>query len=211
MLKPLLLLSWIVCASAQQVQVQEFVLDNGLKLLLVPRKGSPNVNAGWVAKVGSVNERPGITGISHLFEHMMFKGTHTIGTRNIEEDLKLNVELDRVKGEMRKEEQELARRLREGEITDVKDPKVRTPRHQQLIDEFERLSKREKELIVKEELDRIYTAAGATGVNAGTSEDWTIYFANIPSNKLELWYWMESDRLLHPVFREFYSERDVVH
>ena len=121
------------------------------------------------------------------------------------------MELDRVKAEMRKEEQELARRLREGEITDVKDPKVRTPRHQQLIDEFERLSKREKELIVKEELDRIYTAAGATGVNAGTSEDWTIYFGNFPSNKLELWYWMESDRLLHPVFREFYSERDVVH
>src|SRR5437773_4548251 len=115
----------------QNVPVQEFVLDNGMKLLMVPRKGNPNIAAGWIAKVGSVNERPGITGISHLFEHMMFKGTHVIGTRNIEEDLKLNVELDRVKAEMRKEEQELARRLREGEIADVKDPKVRTPRHQQ--------------------------------------------------------------------------------
>src|SRR5690348_12177391 len=82
--KHLLLLSWIACASAQQVQVREFMLDNGMKLLMVPRKGTPNVNAGWVAKVGSVNERPGITGISHLFEHMMFKGTQTIGTRNIE-------------------------------------------------------------------------------------------------------------------------------
>jgi predicted Zn-dependent peptidase len=209
--KHLLVLSCIACASAQQVQVREFMLDNGMKLLMVPRKGTPNVNVGWVAKVGSVNERPGITGISHLFEHMMFKGTQAIGTRNIEEDLKVMVELDRVKAEMRKEEQDLARRLREGEITDVKDPKVRTPRHQQLLAEYERLSKREKELVVKEELDRIYTAAGATGINAGTSEDWTIYFANVPSNKLELWYWMESDRLLHPVFREFYSERDVVH
>jgi predicted Zn-dependent peptidase len=68
---------------AQNVQVQEFVLGNGMKLLMVPRKGDPNVAAGWVAKVGSVNEAPGITGISHLFEHMMFKGTHVIGTNNI--------------------------------------------------------------------------------------------------------------------------------
>jgi predicted Zn-dependent peptidase len=202
----------LACAAqAQQVPVQEFVLENGMKLLMVPRKGAPVVAAGWVAKVGSVNERPGITGISHLFEHMMFKGTHVIGVRDIEEDLKINVELDRIKAEMRQEEQELARRFREGEIPDVKDPKVRTTRHQQLIAEFEQLNQREKKIIVKEELDRIYNAAGATSSNAGTSEDYTLYFVNMPANKLELWYWMESDRLLHPVFREFYTERDVVH
>src|SRR3954463_2408665 len=82
---------------AQHVPVQEVRLENGMKLLLVQRKGAPNIAAGWIAKVGSVNERPGVTGISHLFEHMMFKGTQTIGTRDIEKDLKLNVELDRVK------------------------------------------------------------------------------------------------------------------
>ena len=48
-------------------------------------------------------------------------------------------------------------------------------------------------------------------MNAGTSYDYTIYFVNVPANKLELWFWMESDRLLNPVFREFYSEREVVH
>jgi predicted Zn-dependent peptidase len=196
---------------AQHVPVQEFVLDNGLKFLMVPRKGAPNIAAGWVAKVGSVNERPGITGISHLFEHMMFKGTHVIGTKNIEEDLKLNLEMDRVKAEIRKEEQELARKLREGEIAETKDPKVRSSRHQQLLADLDRLAKRQKDLIVKEEFDRVYTSAGGSSMNAGTSEDWTIYFINVPSNKLELWFWMESDRLLNPVFREFYAERDVVH
>ena len=111
-MKRIILVFMLACAvRAQQVPVQEFVLDNGMKLLLVPRKGAPVIAAGWVAKVGSANERPGITGISHLFEHMMFKGTHVIGVRDIEEDLKLNTELDRVKAEMRKEEQELARRL----------------------------------------------------------------------------------------------------
>ena len=196
---------------AQQVPVQEFKLDNGMKFLLVPRKGSPNIAAGWIAKVGAVNERPGITGISHLFEHMMFKGTQTIGTKNIEEDLKINQQLDKIRAEIRKEEQVLTQRLREGKISSVKDPAVRTPRHQQLMAEFEALNKRQKEVMIKDEFDRVYTSAGASGMNAGTSEDFTIYFINVPSNKLELWYWMESDRLSNPVFREFYSERDVVH
>ena len=103
---------FVIPLCAQNVPVQEFTLDNGMKFLLVQRKGAPNVAAGWLAKVGSVNERPGITGISHLFEHMMFKGTHVIGTKNIEEDLKLNVEMDRVKGEIRKQESALAERAR---------------------------------------------------------------------------------------------------
>ncbi|MEO7652996.1 MAG: pitrilysin family protein [Bryobacteraceae bacterium] len=198
-------------AWAQNVPAQEVVLDNGMKILLVPRKGAPNIAAGWLAKVGSVNERPGVTGISHLFEHMMFKGTHTIGTRNIEEDLKLNVELDRVKAELRKEEEGLAGKLRRGEISDAKDPKVRSARHKGLLAEFDKLNARQKSLLVKEEFDKIYVGAGATGMNAGTSEDFTIYFITVPTNKLELWFWMESDRLSNPVFREFYAEREVVH
>src|SRR5712675_595693 len=104
------------CLQAQHVPVQEVRLDNGMKLLLVQRKGAPNIAAGWIAKVGSVNERPGVTGISHLFEHMMFKGTQTIGTKNIEEDLKVNVDLDRVKAELRREEATLAVKLSQGEI-----------------------------------------------------------------------------------------------
>src|ERR1041384_2895582 len=88
-IRPVLL--FVICVSfslvlpvaAQQVPVEEYILANGMKLVMVPRKGDPNIAAGWVAKVGSVNERPGITGLSHLFEHMMFKGTHVFGTTNI--------------------------------------------------------------------------------------------------------------------------------
>jgi predicted Zn-dependent peptidase len=195
---------------AQNVPVQEFILDNGMKLLMVPRKGDPNVAAGWVAKVGSVNERPGITGISHLFEHMMFKGTHAIGTNNIGENLKVIQEMDSIKAAIRLEEEKLIERQRLGEISDITDPKNRSPHHQELLTRYESLSKREKGLIIKDEFDRIYTAAGASGLNAGTDYDYTIYFVNLPANKLELWFWMESDRLSNPVFREFYSERDVV-
>ncbi|HEX8633907.1 MAG TPA: pitrilysin family protein, partial [Pyrinomonadaceae bacterium] len=198
-------------AAAQKVPVQEILLDNGMRLLLVPRKGDPNVAAGWVARVGSVNERPGITGLSHLFEHMMFKGTHAIGTKNIEENLRLIKEMDAVRADLRREEQSLILKARLGSIADAKDPKFRSERHKELLAKFNELTKREKDLMVKDEFDRIYTTSGGSGMNAGTSNDFTVYFINVPANKLELWFWMESDRLRNPVFREFYSERDVVY
>ena len=206
----LFLLCGCLCL-AQRVEVQEHVLDNGMRVLLLPRKGSFNVSVGWLARVGSVNEHPGITGISHLFEHMMFKGTNTIGTRNSEEDAKLNLEQDKIKAEIAKEERDLQRRVRLGEITDANDPKNRSPRHQQLLAEFDKLIKRQSEILIKSDYDKIYKDQGAAGINAGTSEDYTIYFLQLPTNKLELWFWMESDRLKNPVFREFYAERDVVH
>jgi predicted Zn-dependent peptidase len=198
-------------ALAQQVQVREEMLANGMKLLLVERHDAPTVTCGWVAKVGSVNEPPGITGISHLFEHMMFKGTSTIGTKDAAKGAEIMRQQDAIRGEMEKEYTALRERLRRGEISgNVYDAENMTPRLKELKAGLEKLYAAEKEVIVKEEIDQIYTQAGASGLNAGTSEDWTLYFITVPRNKLELWFWMESDRLLDPVFREFYSERDVV-
>ncbi len=198
-------------AMAQQVPVEEVVLDNGMTLLLLPRPGDPNVAAGWVAKVGSVYERPGITGVAHLFEHMMFKGTAAIGTRNIEQDLQIIAQLDEVKAAMRVEEAALLEAERLGRIDDAGDPAHRTEDHQALMDRFEALLAQQEELLIPEDFSRTYSGQGASGMNAGTSYDFTLYFVNVPANKLELWFWMESDRLLNPVFREFYAERDVVH
>ncbi|MCZ6795241.1 MAG: pitrilysin family protein [Planctomycetota bacterium] len=195
---------------AQNVPMRLHTLPNGLRVLLLPRQGDPNIAAGWVAKVGSVNERPGITGTAHLFEHMMFKGTRVIGTNDIDKGLAVMAKLDAVKGKLAHEEKELRRRQRHGEIEDASDPAERSEKHRQLLERFQQLLASQRELIVKGEFDRIYTAAGASGMNAGTTNDFTIYFINVPKNKLELWFWMESDRLLNPVFREFYSERDVV-
>ena len=202
---------WAIPGVAQEVQVIEHELDNGLTLLLVPRSGDPNIAAGWIAKVGSTYERPGITGVAHLFEHMMFKGTRTIGTRNIEEDLRIISELDDLQRQIQAEDSALLRAYALGQISDPNDPAVRTRRHGELLEAFEALLVRQEELLIKEDFSRTYTGHGASGMNAGTSYDFTIYFVNVPANKLELWFWMESDRLLTPVFREFYSERDVVH
>jgi predicted Zn-dependent peptidase len=204
----IVLFASLVCA--QQISVQEYVLPNGFRLLMIPKKGDPNIAAGWLARAGSVNERPGITGISHLFEHMMFKGTRIIGTTDINQDLKLMAQMDAIKAEIRIEEQAQVQRLRLGQISDLSDPKNRSAHHNELLQELAKVENEAKGLIVKNEFDKVYTYAGASGMNAGTGPDYTIYYINVPANKLELWFWMESDRLLNPVFREFYSERDVV-
>ncbi len=200
-------------AAAQQVQPEELVLDNGMKFLLLPRDGQPgSVACGWVAKVGSVNERPGITGLSHFFEHMMFKGTGTIGTRDREQDAQLNAAQHEVRAELRALviEQQYPR-WRAGELEDPWDPKHDTAEMKALRAELAELVEAQRETTVKDEFDSIYTKLGASGMNAFTSHDLTFYFIGVPSNKLELWAWMESDRLSDHVFREFYSERDVVH
>jgi predicted Zn-dependent peptidase len=196
--------------NAQQVDVVEHELDNGVRLLMVQRPGDPSVSAGWVAHVGSVNEQPGITGIAHLFEHMMFKGTHTIGTIDYDLDKKVMAQKDSLRTLMREEEARMREMQRRGLIDDIRSPEAWPERYRELDREFNELIEAQREIIIKDELSRIYTNAGATGLNAGTSYDFTIYFINVPSNKIELFFWLESDRLLNPVFREFYAERDVV-
>jgi len=239
--------------SAQQVSPEVFTLDNGMKFLLLPRTDQPNViAAGWVAKVGSVNERPGITGISHFFEHMMFKGTDTIGTSDPAADAEYRAKQKATRDRMNEIIwREQYRRYFNGEIADPWNPENDTPELARLraelkalmdsqqgrlgADRISQLSKqvagaagdekarigRELDMlkaqqesarsIVKDEFDKIYTGQGGSGMNAFTSNDVTFYFINVPSNKFELWAWMESDRLSNSVFREFFSERDVVH
>jgi predicted Zn-dependent peptidase len=205
-----LLLHWTLPSPAQTVPVVEKNLANGMRLLFVERHDEPTVSGGWVAHVGSSNERLGMTGIAHLFEHMMFKGTPTIGTKDYKRDLEIIAAQERVRDEMRQEDRKMRAEYRLGKIDDMLKPENKTPRYKELEKEFNQLINDQREILVKNEFDRIYSGAGGSGMNAFTSEDMTAYFVTVPANKLELWMWMESERILHPVFREFYAERDVV-
>ncbi len=199
--------------AVADVKPEIFTLDNGMKFILLPRAEEPNsVAVGWVAMVGSVNERPGITGISHFFEHLMFKGTNTIGTSNAQEDADFtdaeriirNQMLDIIWNEQ-------YRRCKLGEIDDPWDAENDSPQLAALRKELKSTMDAHREVIVKDEFSSVYQGAGSTGMNAFTSEDVTFYINQLPANKFELWCWMESDRLKNSVFREFFSERDVVH
>jgi predicted Zn-dependent peptidase len=206
----LLLAAAAVAADKPQIAVEEHTLGNGMRWLLYEQHDSPTVAAFWTARVGSVNEREGITGISHFFEHMMFKGTRTIGTKDIDADLRLIEEQEKIREAMRAEMAVMREKLRRGEIDDLQKPESWTDRYRELDKQFDALVQKQRETIVKDQLDQIYTNNGGEALNAFTSEDQTAYFVRLPKNRLELWAWLESDRLLNPVFREFYSERDVV-
>jgi len=206
-----LLCSLPAAAQDAQVPVEETFLDNGMKLLMVERHESPTITAGWVTHVGSVNEEVGATGIAHLFEHMMFKGSPTIGTSDYEAEAEIIAQLDELRLEMEAEYEVMREDKRRGEITgSIYLPESQTEHLAELREKMKALQEQQKEFIVKDEISQIYTEAGASGLNAGTGEDFTLYFITVPANKLELWFWMESERLLNAVFREFYTERDVV-
>jgi predicted Zn-dependent peptidase len=204
------LLTAAIPSAAQNIDAKEYWLDNGMQILMVERHEAPTIMAAIFARVGSANETTGITGISHLFEHMMFKGTETIGTKDIKRDREIMAQLDSLRVLMRDEERIMREKLRRGEITDLLDPEAKTPRYRELDEKFDELILEQRELIIKDQLNEIYSKNGGFFLNAFTSEDLTGYFVRVPSNKIELFMWLESDRFMNPVFREFYSERDVV-
>lgn len=187
-------LAW--ASSPLEERVRHYTLDNGLQVLLLPRHINPTVSLYIRYRAGAVDERDGQTGLAHLLEHMMFKGTPTIGSRNF------------------KKEQPLLRRIEETGMALDKElrqgPKADPKKIAELKAKLDDLRKRHKSWIISNEIDRLYTGNGAMGLNASTGQDITSYHVNLPANKIELWARIESDRMANLVFREFYQERDVV-
>lgn len=176
-------------------QVVSYTLKNGMKFLLVKREGAPVFAAYIRVKVGGADEKPGKTGIAHMLEHMAFKGTKNIGTKNYAQESKILDELEKVG-------------IKLSELT--RSGQDKSEEAKALRQKLKDLQKQAEPYIVKDEFSRAYTKNGANNFNATTSKDMTSYFVELPSNKLELWAYLDSERLRDPVFREFYQERDVV-
>ncbi len=192
-----------VASEAQELSLKgdviEKVLDNGLTVLMVIRPQAPLIRSILAYRVGSVNERPGITGMSHFHEHMMFKGSYTIGVKpgTLDQDLAIIDEIDAIMEKIVEEETKVLGRD-EGQIIEWKA-------------EVSNLIQQEREETVENnELWGLYQAAGGTGINASTGQEMTQYYVTLPKNKIELYLALEADRMVNPVFREFYSERDVI-
>jgi len=177
-------------------EVQEIVLDNGLKILLLERHEVPVFSFWTYVNVGGVDETTGLTGLAHMFEHMAFKGNSELGTTNFKKEKKILDEMDLVYEELRDER--------------WKGDKADADRLAELEAEFENLQDEAAALVVPNAFGRMVEENGGVGMNAGTSPDATQYFYSMPSNQLELWALMESDRFVRPVLREFYKERNVI-
>ncbi|HEX7421372.1 MAG TPA: pitrilysin family protein [Thermoanaerobaculia bacterium] len=171
-------------------------LDNGLTVIIQERHEAPVFSYTTIVNTGSAQEVPGITGLAHMFEHMAFKGSQHIGTTNYAEE---KIALQKVEEAYSAYDTERRRPVGRD------DAKV-----QQLEKAWHDAIAAADKYVIPNEFSKIVDAAGGTDLNAGTRSDTTEYLFNMPSNKFELWAFLESERFYDPVFREFYKERDVV-
>lgn len=188
-------------ANAQSLQdfekkVTGFTLENGLHFIVLERHEAPVVSFHTFANVGSANEVKGITGMAHMFEHMAFKGSKTVGTTDYGAEARAIAKVDSTFLALKVER-------RKGDQADPEKLKALEERFKQAQEEAE-------QYLVHDEFEEALIRAGSSGLNASTSWDATRYMLSLPSNKVELWMSLESERFLDPVLREFYKERDVV-
>ncbi|MFZ2489970.1 MAG: pitrilysin family protein [Thermoanaerobaculia bacterium] len=171
-------------------------LDNGLTIIVMERHDAPVFSYATVVNAGSAQEVPGITGLAHMFEHMAFKGTDRLGSKDWKAEKAALQKVERAY-----QAYDGARRQEVG-------------RDEAKITELEKawrdaMAEADK-FVVQDEFSTIVSRNGGVGMNAGTASDMTLYFFSMPSNRFELWAYLESERFARTVFREFYKERDVV-
>lgn len=173
--------------------VTEFTLDNGMKFIVLEQHEAPVVSMMLYANVGASHEEDGHTGVAHYLEHLAFKGTTRIGTRDYQAEKKVLDQLDVVFDQ-----------LMAAESTGDQ------AKQSELSAQFAELQAEASSYVEQNKFGQIIEQTGGTGLNATTSADATRYFYNLPSNKLELWFSLESERFLDPVLREFYKEKEVI-
>src|SRR5262249_29470412 len=179
-------------------KITEFTLANGLHFIVCERHEAPVVSLHTYVNAGSVADPKGQTGIAHMFEHMAFKGTSAIGTTNWAEEKKTIEQVEALYDQLEAEEN--------------KGPRADADKVKTLQAEIKMALDRADKWVAPstDSYPGLIESNGGAGMNAQTGLDATEYFYSLPSNRIELWFMLESQRFLDPVFREFYKERDVV-
>lgn len=171
-------------------------LPNGLTILICERPEAPVFSFHTLVDAGSVQDPMGKTGLAHMFEHMAFKGTDTIGSKDYPAE----------KVALKKVETAYAAYLRERDKSVGRDE----ARLKQLEQAWKDAIAEADKYVVPNQFGKIIEQSGGQDLNASTDYDETEYHYSLPTNRLELWAYLESERFLHPVMREFYKERNVV-
>lgn len=173
------------------LQARIYTLDNGLKVYMTVNKDAPRIQTYLAMHVGSKNDPSETTGLAHYFEHLMFKGTQAFGTQNYEAEKPL---LDAIEQQF--------------EVYRVTTDPVQRKAIYHVIDS---LSLEASKLSIPNEYDKLMAAIGASGTNAWTSYDETVYTENIPSNQIENWAKIQADRFENNVIRGFHTELETVY
>ncbi len=185
-------------------KVKKIVLDNGLRIIFMQNGTNPTVALYWKILAGSSDESSENAGIAHMLEHMLFKGTKTVGTIDYEKEKHylevLDIwyqRLDRYRHKLQK-------------ASEDKEKENWNRKLKILENRIAILEQEVKKYQISEEDSIIYSIHGQKGYNAYTSEDVTNYQIELPANRIEVWARLESDRIQNSIFREFYTERNVV-
>ena len=173
------------------LQVREYTLDNGLKVFLSVYKDAPRIQTYIAVRAGSKNDPKETTGLAHYLEHMLFKGSHQLGTKDYERE---KVYLQQI------EDLYEAYRLFDDEATRAI-----------IYHKIDSLSHEASKIAIANEYDKAMTAIGSTGTNAFTSNDYTMYVENIPANQVEAWARVQGDRFPNLVLRLFHTEIEAVY
>jgi predicted Zn-dependent peptidase len=171
-------------------------LDNGLTVIILERPEAPVFSYSTVVNAGSAQDFAGSTGMAHMFEHMAFKGNDIIGT-----------------SDWTAEKAALAK-VEEAYLAYDRERRREVGRDEAKVKEAEKMWRdaiaAADKFVVTDEFTKLVERVGGVGLNAGTATDFTVYFFSLPSNRFELWAYLESERYRAPFLREFYKERDVV-
>lgn len=168
-----------------------YTLDNGLKVYMTVNKDEPRIQTYIAVKVGSKNDPAETTGLAHYLEHLMFKGTTHFGTSNYEAEKPLLDQIEQLFEVYRKTTDEAERKA--------------------LYHQIDSLSYEASKIGIPNEYDKLMAAIGASGTNAYTSYDVTCYVENIPSNQVDNWAKIQSDRFKNSVIRGFHTELETVY
>lgn len=177
--------------SGDMTKTRIYTLDNGLKVYLSVNKDKPRIEAHIAVRTGSKNDPAETTGLAHYLEHLMFKGTNHFGTNNAESEAPLLADIE-------------ARYERYRQLTDAMARK-------QAYHEIDSVSQIAARYFIPNEYDKLMSTIGAQGTNAYTSNDVTCYTEDIPSNEIDNWAKIQSDRFQNMVIRGFHTELEAVY
>ena len=199
-----------VSAGDYDLPIEEHVFDNGLRLLVLERPGDPRVEAKIFTDMGAIHERPGLLGAAHFQEHLMFKGTPTLGTKDWGQEAPIRERMRAVEAELIEEKNRARNAIRQRGALDDYAHAATTPRLQELEAELAALEASAARFRESGAINRWYQAYGGTGLTATTEQEYMKFDINLPVERIDLFFRLEADRMRNTVFREFDQERMIL-
>ncbi|TCO76088.1 M16 family metallopeptidase [Chromatocurvus halotolerans] len=196
--------------SRYDLPIREHVFDNGLRLLVLERPGDPRVAAKIFTDMGAIHETPGRLGAAHFQEHLMFKGTPTLGTTDWGQEQPIRERMKAVEAALIEEKNRARNVIRQRGAIDSYQHQAETPRMAELRAQLAALEAESTKYRLGGAPNRWYQAFGGTNLTATTEQEYMKFDINLPVERIDLFFRVEADRMVNTVFREFEQERMIL-